>query len=380
MGGVLGGAFNALLAPFIFSMPVEYPIAIVLACLMRPVTAQERSTGKWFRIVFPAFIFLLTFNLAFVASRLGFSGRAERAVVLLVPLVLCFALSLQRPIAFALGLAAFMIGTLPYTNVESQTLATDRNFFGIWRVTTNPNEEFRRLYHGNTVHGIQLKARSHQCEATSYYHKEGPLGQIFDIYNGNQTMKPVAAAGLGAGTMGTYSAPAQQWDFYDIDPAIVRIASDPQLFTFLSNCTRAPYRVILGDARVRLREAPQEHYGLLVMDAFSSDSVPAHLLTTQALDLYLSKLAPDGLLAFHISNRYLNLEPLLAGLSRRAGLSAFIRRDGTGNITGKYPSVWGVMARNDATFGMIASDSRWVRLRGDTVWTDDYSNILSLLK
>jgi spermidine synthase len=138
------------------------------------------------------------------------------------------------------------------------------------------------------------------------------------------TNRPVAVTGLGSGTLATYSAPGQQWDFYDIDPSIVSIASNPQLFTFLSKCTRGSYRVILGDARLKLQEAPQGYYGLIVMDAFSSDSVPAHLLTIQALELYLAKLTPEGVLAFHISNRHLNLEPLLAGLSRRAGLSAYI--------------------------------------------------------
>jgi hypothetical protein len=128
-----------------------------------------------------------------------------------------------------------------------------------------------------------------------------------------------------------------------------------------------------------LREAPEGHYGLIVIDAFSSDSVPAHLLTTQALDLYLGKLAPDGVLAFHISNHYLNLEPLLAGLSRRAGLSAFIRRDGERSVTGRYQSWWVVMARTDAALEMIPNDSRWARAQGDKVWTDGFSNILSLL-
>src|SRR5215213_4122137 len=370
-GGVLGGAFNALLAPLIFRTPIEYPIAIVLACLMRPVTSQEKATGKWFRIIFPSFIFLLTYNLALIAPRLGVSGRLEKTLVLLVPLALCFAFSLQRPIVFGLALAAFMFGTITYFNAADQIIATERNFFGIWRVTTNPYEEFRSLYHGNTVHGVQLKDASRKCEATSYYHKDGPIGQIFEVYNNKPTMKPVAAIGLGAGTIGVYSAPGQQWDFYDIDPAIVRIASNPQLFTFLSDCTRASYRVILGDARLQLREAPAEQYGVLVMDAFSSDSVPAHLLTTQALNLYLTKLAPDGIMAFHISNRYLDLEPLLSGLSRRARLSAFIRRDEAGNGTAKFASAWVVIARNDAALGTIVSDSRWARLHGDKVWTDD---------
>ena len=115
------------------------------------------------------------------------------------------------------------------------------------------------------------------------------------------------------------------------------------------------------------------------MDAFSSDSVPAHLLTTQALNLYQKKLAPDGMIAFHISNRYLNLEPLLAGLSREAGLSAFIRRDG-GRDSEKYASIWVVMARDDAALGKIPNDSRWMKMQGNVIWTDDFSNLLSVLE
>ena len=380
VGGVLGGIFNALLAPLIFSTPFEYPAAIILALLLRPVNDQEQKTRSWLRITFPTFIFVLTFALAIVIPRFEFSGKLENGLVLLLPLVLCFAFSFRRPIVFALALAALMFASIPYLNASVQTLTTDRNFFGVWRVTTNPHEEFRRLYHGSTVHGVQLNDPARKCEATSYYHKDGPLGQVFAVYNSKPSIKPVAATGLGAGTIGTYAAAGQEWDFYDIDPAIVRIASDSRYFTFLSDCTKAQYRVILGDARLRLREAPAGKYGLLIMDAFSSDSVPAHLLTTEAMNLYLDKLSTDGMLAFHISNRYLNLEPLLSGLSRRAGLVALIRRDDERNVVGRYPSVWVVMARNDSALDTIATDDRWTRVQGDMVWTDDFSNILSLLK
>jgi hypothetical protein len=312
--------------------------------------------------------------------RFDLPGKVQNGLVLLIPLALCFALSFRRPFVFALSLGALMLASIPYTNGSAQTLATERNFFGVWRVTTNPDEQFRRLYHGSTVHGVQLNDEARKCEATSYYHKDGPLGQVFDVYNGKPSIKPVAPTGLGAGTIGTYAAQGQEWDFYDIDPAIVRIASDPRYFTFLSDCTKAQYHVILGDARLRLREAPAGKYGLLIMDAFSSDSVPAHLLTTEAMNLYLDKLSSDGMIAFHISNRYLNLEPLLSGLSHQAGLVGFIRRDTQRSVDGRYPSVWVVMARNDSALGTIADDDRWHRVQGDMVWTDDFSNILSLLK
>jgi len=300
--------------------------------------------------------------------------------VLLFPLLLCFVLSFRRPFVFALSLAAFMFASIPYLNATVETLTTERNFFGVWRVTTSPREEFRRLYHGSTVHGVQFKDEARKCEPGSYYYPRGPVGQIFDVFNSKPASLPVAAAGLGSGTLGTYSLPGQQWDFYDIDPAIVRIASEPKYFSFISDCMKGSYRTILGDARLKLREAPSARYGLLIMDVFSSDAVPAHLLTAEAMDVYLDKISADGMLVFHISNRYLNLEPLLSGLSKRSALSALIRRDSESNQSGKYPSVWVAMARNDAALGSLANDSRWTRLKGDTVWTDDFSNILSLLK
>jgi hypothetical protein len=379
VGGVLGGAFNALLAPLIFPRPIEYPIAIVLACLMRPRTTEEKRPGK-FLIIFPSLILLMTLGLWFLVPRLGLSARYAAAIPLLVPLGVCFVFSIQRPIAFGLGLAALMVGALPQFNPTGEILASERNFFGVWRVTANRKVGFRLLAHGSTAHGIQLDDESRKCEPTSYYHRDGPIGQVFEVYNAKSTNMPVAVTGLGSGTLGTYSLQGQQWDFYDIDPAIVRIASESRLFTFLSDCTRGSYRVVLGDARLKLREAPQGHYGLIVMDAFSSDSVPAHLLTSQALELYLTKLAPDGVLAFHVSNRYLNLEPLLGGLARHAELSAFIRRDAGGNVPWRYSSIWVVMARNNAALGTIANDSRWVKLQGNLVWTDDFSNILGVLK
>jgi hypothetical protein len=380
VGGVLGGVFNALVAPLVFSTPLEYPIVIVLGCMLRPsVGTREGAKSGWI-LAFPSLILILTVGLAVVVPRLHFQNRLQNGLVLLLPLVLSYVVSFKRPAVFALALTALMFGARPYLNAATQTLVTERNFFGVWRVATNRNEKFHGLWHGSTVHGLQFTDPEKKCIATAYYHRDGPLGQIFNVYNANPAANPVAATGLGAGTIGTYSLPGQHWDFYDIDPAIVRLASDSRNFTFLSDCTAASYRVIVGDARQRLHEASDGQYGLLVMDAFSSDSVPAHLLTAEAFDLYLSKLSADGLLAFHISNRYLNLEPLLSGLSRRAGLSAFIRKDEERNVTGRYPASWVAIARTDQTLGTIATDARWKRLEGNVVWTDDYSNILSLLR
>jgi len=380
VGGVLGGIFNGLIAPLVFTSSVEYPAAIVLGCLSRPEPKKGKESKSWWKMSFPTLIFLLTFGLSYVVPRQHFSARVESGLVLCLPLAICYALSFRRPIIFGLALAALLIAAIPYMRAGGETLVVQRNFFGVWRVLVSSKGDSRILMHGTTVHGMQFNDASRRCEPITYYHKDGPVGQIFEAYQGNTRTPAVAAVGLGSGTIGTYSRANEEWDFYDIDPAIIRIASDPKYFTFLSDCTAAPYRVIAGDARLRLAEAPPAHYGLIVMDAFSSDSVPAHLLTTEAVSLYFSKLSAEGLLAFHISNRYLDLEPLLSGLSRRTGLSSYIRYDDRPGADGRFPAMWVVVARSDSSLAAIPNDSRWRRLRGDVVWSDDFSNILSVLK
>lgn len=381
VGGVLGGIFNALVAPLVFATPLEYPIIFIAACMMLPVAARAPWTKSWLRIGFPLVMFLLTIGLSIVVPRLVANQQWKDGLVLCVPLLFSYLVASRQGFIFALSLSAVMLGSYGYLNLSQKGLTTKRNFFGVWKVSSDKNGEVHRLKHGSTIHGWQFTDPARECLATSYFHKDGPLGQVFNAYNAHPGSKNVAVIGLGAGTVVTYSTPGQQWDFYEIDPAIVEIAQDTRYFTFLSDCSASPYRMILGDGRLRLREAPSAHYGLLILDAFSSDSVPAHLVTSQALDLYLSKLAPDGLLAFNISNRYLNLEPLLSGLAGRAGLAAFIREDRQFDLTqGKYPSAWVLMARTEAAVGDIIDDPRWRRAKGDVVWTDDFSNILSLMK
>ena len=379
-GGVLGGIFNALIAPGIFSTALEYPAVIVLACLIRTSSQPDSQQNKLWRIVFPALVLVLTVALSVLALRLSVPPKVQDGVALFLPLVFCYVVTLRRPVMFAFGLAAFLLGSAPYFTASTHTLTTQRNFFGVWRVTESETEEFRRLWHGSTVHGVQFKDAARKCEPTSYYSKNGPVGQIFEVSNATKNVKVVAATGLGAGSLGTYSLPDQQWDFYEIDPAIVKIANNSQYFSFLSDCTSAQHRMILGDARLRLREAAEHRYDLMIMDAFSSDSVPAHLLTSEAVDLYLSRLADGGLLVFHISNRYLDLEPLLSGLAITKNLKARLRRDQEHSLVGRYPSIWVVFARDDKGLGTLVDDPRWRPLAGNVVWTDDSSNILSLLK
>jgi spermidine synthase len=186
--------------------------------------------------------------------------------------------------------------------------------------------------------------------------------------------------------MTCYVRPPEQLTYYEIDPAVERIAKDPRYFTFLRDCN-SNVRVVLGDARISLKAAPDHYYGLIVIDAFSGDAIPAHLLTREALQLYLKKLEPNGILVFHISNNYLDLQPVVASLARDAGLICLIERDTyiseAQAKNGTFASVWAIIGRNSNDLGQLATDSRWrppVVEPGAKVWTDDFSSVISIFK
>jgi hypothetical protein len=381
IGGVLGGIFNALLAPVLFPTALEYPLMIIAASFIRPAGGYKWLKG-WVQAGFPALIFTVTLLLSIVVPKWALSLKLSDAIVVGLPLAVAYLASARHRLVFAAALVAVMLGSYKYVNDGASTLTTQRNFFGVWTVTAQNGGGFHTLRHGSTTHGGQFTDESRRCDATAYYHKEGPLGQAFQLHNSrpNQSNR-VAAIGLGSGTIVTYSASGESWDIYEIDPAIVGIASDPRYFRFLSDCAAAPHRIVLGDARLRLNEASDGQYSMLVLDAFSSDSVPTHLLTREALNLYLSKLSEDGILAAHVTNRYLNLEPVFSGLTSAAGLSALIRADNQFDSgAGKYPSTWIVIARRPELLEGLASDARWRPLKGNVLWTDEFSNPVAVLK
>jgi spermidine synthase len=194
----------------------------------------------------------------------------------------------------------------------------------------------------------------------------------------------VAAIGLGTGSIASYQQPGQQWTFYELDPSVVKIASNPDYFTFLSDCTPG-VRLILGDARLSLSKEANHHYEMIVVDAYSSDSIPIHLITREALQLYLDKLTDDGLLVFHLSNQFLDLRSVVANLAQDAGLEHLLQDDNSlsreERSLGKESSRWAIMARDRGSFGKLATDPRWQRWEQSQgqVWTDNYSSIFSVL-
>jgi hypothetical protein len=277
-----------------------------------------------------------------------------------------------------------MLASVVYSETQTRTLHVERNFFGPLSVKYDAASVTRNLYHGNTIHGRQFVYPVLQGEPLSYFHREGPLGQIIDAFNSNPASPNVAVVGLGAGAMACYARPDQSWTFYEINPAVVRIAQNTEYFTYLHNSQAGSTKIVLGDARLQLQNAPDHHYGLIVLDAFNSDAIPVHLLTQEAIDLYTSKLATGGLLAFHISNRSLKLDSVLANLSAHNGARSLSRADGElDRVRGKDPSEWLVMARDSPALDLLAQTRRWRELQGrpeSDPWTDDFSNILRVFR
>lgn len=384
-GGALGGLFNALVAPAIFNSVLEYPLMILLACTLLP-RGERREEGARARVLnlsLPVLIGLLTLGLVWVARRYALEYTQALALYLGVPLLLAYQLR-QRPLAFTLSLALIAMASALSANTDSTVLTAERNFFGVLHVTRDERDTMHRLYNGITLHGSQSTDVSRRCEPLSYYTREGPLGQVFDAFQSKASARNVAVIGLGTGAILAYSRAGERWTFYEINPAVVRLARTPLYFTYLSACANAPMQIVLGDARLELARAQADTYGLIILDAFSSDAIPVHLMTEQALDLYLQKLAPGGILAFHLSNRSLDLHGVVADLALSRNLSCLARDDTSPSQTpGKEASEWVVLARRAEDFGALATDTRWHTLRGDLhdrVWTDDYSNIVNIFK
>jgi hypothetical protein len=381
-GGMLGGMFNSLAAPMLFSRVVEYPLALTLACLWLPnsTTSSRRNTVLDFAM--PAGILLVTALIVTALSRAGVSPQLLVAGVA-VPAIVAFS-QRRRPVRFALSIGGLLLAGLLFSNARSQVLHAERTFFGVYRVSQANDQSYRMLRNGSTLHGMEALAGPELGEPLSYYHRTGPFGQAFGALPHVRDGQRVAVIGLGVGTLAAYATPTQRWTFFEIDPAVERIARDRRYFNYLDRCG-ARCEVVVGDARLSLARVPPRGYDLLVLDAFSSDSIPIHLMTAEALELYLSTLTSHGAILFHISNRHLTLGPVVANLAAAHNLTAYEQVDVVreGSPKGKATSDWVVMARHPEDLGPIVTDRRWTLLRpasSTPTWTDDFSNILSALR
>ena len=382
-GGMVGGIAAGLAAPYLFSWIAEYPILIALAVMCRPGLALPQSRGD--RVIFFGAIAMAA--LALVVFRM-FNVEIDEGIynVVVAALLVVTVLFWRDPLPFAAIIAFVLLGN--HYLLEVNGARTVRSFFGVAKITESTDGRFGVLSHGTTLHGGQRIRDANGNPLTGrpdpimYYYDGSAIAQVLDAARKSEGASiSYAVIGLGAGTLACRAEPNDTVHYYEIDPAIIRIAHDPELFTFLSEC-RPDVPIILGDARLTLADAPDASYDAIIVDAFSSDAIPIHLITREAMAIYLQKLKPHGIVAIHVSNRHLELASVVAGIAAANG--AVTRVNDGGDATendAEYMFIGTVtaVARSDEDFGPIANSQFWETQEPDPnqwVWTDDYSNIV----
>ncbi len=383
VGGVLGGIFNVLIAPNIFDSVFEYPLMIGAAAVLRPALA----TGDVLTPTARRSLAVLTGLLVGLLLILAFGSADWRTYLpMLLPYLalLCSVAVIAHRKMFGLAVTAVIL-LIPLAQTwTSDTLYQERTFFAVHRVMADDGGRFHLYGHGTTIHGAQLREPGRTTEPLGYYSVSSPIGQFFATVPGPAAGRAVGIVGLGTGALACYAEPGDEWTFYEIDPVVETIARNPGFFSYLAECTpSAP--VILGDARIMLEDVPDDSYDVLVLDAFSSDAIPAHLVTREALELYLEKTRETGVIIFHISNRHLDMEPVLAALARDSDLVALIGDDDVSDAQADeriYSSRWVTIARDVEDLGALPTMDGWRNSReraGVQLWTDDFSNILGIV-
>ena len=388
LGGVLGGTFAALLAPHIFSRVYEYPVLIAAAVLVLP---GMFAGGLRLFLIQASPVLAVAALLAAAQSMLDIKLAAAAELPFQVALVALAALMLlqrHRPARFfALVVLAFVATALWQPGFKR--VVAVRSFFGAHQVVETTDGAYRLLYHGTTLHGAERLGLDGQGshappEPLTYYYFGGPMSEaIAAVRAGRGGLARVAAVGLGTGSLACHKRPGEDWTFFEIDADVVRIARDPRLFSFVSAC--APdVTVILGDARLTLASSAQR-YELVILDAFSSDAIPVHLLTREALAGYLKRLAPGGALLLHISNRHMELGPVVAAVAASEGLVTYLkedRRPASLPTDFKLNAIVAALARTPADLGDLVLRPGWRQIEpepGVPAWTDDYSDILGAI-
>ncbi len=403
LGGVIGGVLNGLVAPIIFHKlgMVEYPLVLVLAGAVRP-RCDASAKEPPLRIVDVLVVLtllgisvgLVLFVSNYVVSPIPldepetWQEKLVRGGLMFGLPAAATALLVHRPKRYALCLGALFVAGAFDVGRLGETLHMERNFYGVLRVARSPDGKFVRLIHGTTIHGQQRIDEPGPPRPMTYYYEWGPVGRLFqDLSQRNQQLKRVAVVGLGTGTVAYYAQPGQQWTFFEIDPAVARIAQNPEYFRFLSSCKADSCEIVLGDARRQLTRRPNESFDLIILDGFCSDSMPVHLLTREAFTIYLQKLTPGGVLAVNVTNPHLDLAPMIARIANsfEEPLAVRIRHDQPTETTraeGKSESSWMILARNETSLGPVGWDPYWdgVTPTEGQIWQDDFANLLAAWK
>lgn len=381
IGGAAGGAFNALVAPVLFDSVLEYALALALACALKPA---DGSRVRWIDLV-PAAGLAAAFALLLHSGVRPFAHSWWATLLYLEVVGVALYVTHRRPLQFALAVLVVLIAT-PAVHSGERVLERHRSFFGVHTVLRDETDTFHILMHGITIHGAQFIDPAKRTKPTTYYHADSPIGQILSVLGRDGGLRRVAVIGMGAGTLACHRSPGREWTFFEIDPIVVRLAQNPRYFHFLSDCAPKA-RVVLGDGRLTLAREPEGAYDLIVIDTFSSDAIPAHMITREALALYLSRVGEHGIVAFHVTNQYLDLVPVLARLAADARVAAFVpglRLDiQLEERLATLPSSWIAIARDPSRLAPLTTEENWAPVpapRAARVWTDDFSNVLGALK
>ena len=390
LGGVLGGLFAGLLAPAIFSTVVEYPLLIVAGLLCRPglweAPDRRRQWGEGAAILAVAALAVVP-GLAF--GWMPPEGAASPYKWGLAALAGLIMLQARHParLASLVVLAMAISGTY---SASMRPLETVRSFFGVHKIVETPDRQFHLLMHGTTAHGA-VRVRSPDGKPaegppkpTTYYHAGGAIAQ--PILAARQAkggkLDSVAVIGVGTGSLACFKQPSEAWTFYDIDVDVVAIARHPTKFRFISTC--APDAAfVIGDARVTVADARDGGFDVIVVDAFTSDAIPVHLLTREAIALYLRKLAPNGLIVIHVSNRNMELALVVAAAAAEDGLVAWTSdRFELGRPDFEFDPQVVVLARREDDIGPLRTTPDWKplpRTSAVKAWTDDYADIVGAI-
>lgn len=399
LGGVIGGIFPALVAPRIFDWTYEHPILLVLAGLMLPARPLTRNIGRlwtahgrWsrlLRIVSMPLTLVLSFWLD--AAFMGVDVPPSQVAALCVIAALAI-LSIGRPMQFCWHLAMLMLALGGWQQIDISTIkgARERSFFGIYTVENHRSVGLRNLLHGTTLHGSQSLDPARSRDPLTYYVPGSGVGRAMQAAPGLfGAGARIGVIGLGTGTLVCYATPMEDWTVFEIDPTIVRMATDPAIFSYVSQC-KPDIRIVVGDARIKLAEEPAGRFDMLAVDAFSSDAIPLHLLTREAFQGYFRALSPDGVLLVHVSNRFLDLEPVVAAIAAELGLSA--RRlvyvpTAEEQLMGYNASIWLALTRDERRMTRFTEEAGgsadWLPLsarREVRAWTDGYASLLHVFK
>lgn len=392
LGGVLGGAFNAFVAPVIFSTVIEYPLVLVLSCLVRPWGRTLPRPSSWIWGVTIAGVMAATLAAVMVGRGPG-HGPLPVELLRSIPVALLIFTAVtvymvrDRAILMTVTAAMLILATFTVTD-RVDTRHTYRSFFGVLKESQGHVRALggpvRMLAHGTTLHGAQAMTGPFHCVPLLYYAPETPIGQVFTRRLSERPSITVGAVGLGTGAVAAYTRPGDALTFFEIDPLVIRLSSDPSHFSYTTTCAHGKVDYVLGDARLKLAQQPANKYDLLLIDAFSSDAVPAHLLTVEAVRMYLSRLKADGVVILHLSNRHLKLSDPAAAVARAAGGYALWQRHQPPHdsppLRESREEVL-IIARTPQALAAYRADPRWEASPQTTVrpWTDDYTNLIGAM-